>query len=241
MWVMFTPTDADVGKSALLPTGTGSLSNLNPTVGTSPNLHLGGITPLQKTLAAVLGATLIGGTTPREVTRIHGVGGPGTAPVLAAIPLQETRRQAAKTTSSILSEIKGIFGFSVTQLASVLQVTRQIVYKWLDERNTHVLQAKNRERLTQMSVFASEWTVLSRNSMGKLAETVHLDGSKSIIDLLSVDAIDEPQVREAMRQLATHINTLNTGRARRSGDKNVVPEALTVYSRTVGTDREQDT
>ena len=150
------------------------------------------------------------------------------------------RRQAPRTTAELLTETKAILGLSVTQLSVVLQVTRQIVYKWLGERSVSVLQDKNRERLDRIYAFAHEWKLRSSRPIGKEGVGMRVVGNKSLFDLLSAETIKESQVKEAMATLAARLDEKYGSTISSSANKPAPREGLAAYSRIVATFSEDD-
>src|SRR6266581_789133 len=170
----------------------------------------------------------------------HGKGTFGISSDVPIAPRDYPRRQTPRSTASLVTEIKAIFGLSVTQLGAILQVSRQMVYKWLDEGNPSIVQPKNRGRLDQIYALAQEWRVRSKRAIGKDGETVRLAGTQSLMDLLSAENVDVTQVKEAMTVLAARL-IKNDKKFQYSGNRRASREVLAAYSRTIGSSSEDDT
>lgn len=127
---------------------------------------------------------------------------------------QTSPRSESKTTSDLLLDIKSAFGLGIKQLAEILLVTRQIVYRWLDTETPIELQARNRERLTAMHALAQTWLRLSGKPLGKFGNTIRLTGKKTLFDLLRQDPLDSSLVIRAMIPLSEKIENLGPKQGR---------------------------
>jgi hypothetical protein len=137
----------------------------------------------------------------------------GTRAVIFAIEPGSSQPEG-KTTSDSLLEIKSAFGLGIKQLAEILLVTRQIVYRWLDTDNPMGLQSRNRERLNAMYALAQTWLRLSGKPLGKHGDTIRLASKKTLLDLLRQDPLDSSLVIRAMIPLSQRIEKLGPKQGR---------------------------
>ena len=99
-----------------------------------------------------------------------------------------------------LASIQSALGMPITDLARVLCVSRQALYKWLDASNELRLQEASRARLTLIERIAAQWR---ERSQATLSTVVHepLEGGDTLFAILSGDEIDEIRVTQALDSL----------------------------------------
>lgn len=97
-----------------------------------------------------------------------------------------------------LDHVRREFSLTVSQLASILRVSRLAVYGWLDGRQP---RAAHLGRLKALVDLADIWSKASDEPVGNLL-TIPLPKGPSLIELLQDQSIDEAAVREALITLS---------------------------------------
>ena len=122
-----------------------------------------------------------------------------------AFAREEPETRPVKSASELASEVRAAFGFSMSQLASVLQVKRQTIYLWLDSEEPPRLQSRNLQRLIAIHAFAQEWSQLCTRPTGKWLNHA-VAGRGSLIDLFSRGFLDRDTIRSTMQAVAARAN-----------------------------------
>jgi hypothetical protein len=111
---------------------------------------------------------------------------------------------ASQRRVSRLVGIQAIFGFPVQTLATILHISRPTLYKWLDVEDEVQPQADNRERLMAVERIAKQWRVRSSSPLSSVAHEP-IDGARTVIDLLTVDELDERDIVGALDELVAKL------------------------------------
>lgn len=106
----------------------------------------------------------------------------------------------AKLRVDRLSKIQASFGIPMTDLAAILAITRQSLYKWLDSEREIVLQEASRERLVSIERLAAAWSN-SNSAPLSLAAKEPLASGQSILNLLAQPVLNEDAIKEAFAEL----------------------------------------
>jgi DNA-binding transcriptional regulator YiaG len=106
--------------------------------------------------------------------------------------LQEPR------TSDTLSEIRAVFGTSISQTAQVLGVKRQTVYAWLENKSAP--QPGNRVRLEQLTLLARAWRELSSKPLGSALHS-RSNFEHSLFQLLTEESLRLDEIKRRFRTL----------------------------------------
>jgi len=99
-----------------------------------------------------------------------------------------------------LAAIQAVFGLPTLELAQVLDVTRQGLYKWLDASKDTKLQGASRERLALVERIGRHWSDRSAAPLGSLAREPLADG-RTVLGMLAEKDIDEAAVLGAFDAL----------------------------------------
>jgi hypothetical protein len=99
-----------------------------------------------------------------------------------------------------LAAIQAVFGLPTRELAQVLDVTRQGLYKWLDASKDTKLQGASRERLALVERIGRHWSDRSAAPLGSLAREPLADG-RTVLGMLAEKDIDEAAVLGAFDAL----------------------------------------
>jgi DNA-binding transcriptional regulator YiaG len=125
--------------------------------------------------------------------------------------LQQARRaeaQLSTATARLRSErvaaLQAVLGLTMRDLAAVLGITRQQLYKWIDEANDVKLQEASRIRLSLVERLSREW--LARSTI-PLSAVVHeaLAAGGTLFDRLSGPSIDSPAVIAAFDEIGQRL------------------------------------
>lgn len=106
-----------------------------------------------------------------------------------------------------LSEIRDGLSLKTAHLSTVLLVTRQTIYNWLDGK---AVDLSNRRRIAAVRWFAHHWLELHGKPMGPIVAE-EFDG-ESILSLLSGDVLDE---RRILRKFSVINDLLSVAQANR--------------------------
>jgi hypothetical protein len=101
-----------------------------------------------------------------------------------------------RTIPDQVAEVKAAFGLSVSQLAAVMGVKRPTIYSWFNDEGTQTLRRANRERIFELSHYASEWNERSLVSAQKYI-SVDLTGDGSLLELLCKPALIRNEIYRA--------------------------------------------
>lgn len=103
-----------------------------------------------------------------------------------------------------LVELQAILGLSTSDLADVLCITRQGLYKWLDATKEQKLQEANRARLALIERVAKKWRDRSSAPMSKVVHEPLAAGGTTL-ERLKAEAIDEASFDAVFDELRTKL------------------------------------
>jgi len=106
----------------------------------------------------------------------------------------------AKLRVARLASVQAAFGLSTQAMASVLGITRQNLYKWLDESKDITLQEARRQRLAMIERSADLWRMRSNAPLSSVGHEP-LTGGRTALELLADDALDEISIAGAFDEL----------------------------------------
>jgi transcriptional regulator with XRE-family HTH domain len=111
------------------------------------------------------------------------------------------------STSENLKDLRDKMGFNLSELASVMQVTRPTIYEWMDNEGKKI--HKNKEnRINQIYEVYKEWDKTKLGYLGIYIGKTAID-NKSLLDILSCDKIDKELVSKALKSLESEIREVN--------------------------------
>lgn len=111
---------------------------------------------------------------------------------------------AARLRVERLSALQAAFGFTIQDLAAVLDITRPQLYKWLDAAIDIKLQETSRVRLTAAERIAKEWTSRSSAPLSSVSKEP-LNAGRTVFEMLTSDAVDEAAVIAAFDELIARL------------------------------------
>ena len=121
---------------------------------------------------------------------------------------------AARLRIERLATLQASLGLSMGDLARVLGITRQGLYKWCDNSKEVKVQGANQERLALVERIASQWSKRSSAPLVSVArEPLSLGGS--VFDLLVADDIVEAEVVGAFDQLVARLQAKPKSRSQK--------------------------
>lgn len=103
-----------------------------------------------------------------------------------------------------LAQVQAAFGFTIQELAGILNRSRTQIYKWLDAVEPVELHSESRRRLEQISRLAERWIAQSAVPLSAVSREF-LPGGATIVELLSEASIDEGAIGTAFRYLAEQL------------------------------------
>lgn len=118
----------------------------------------------------------------------------------AASEAKRPSTAAARLRVERLVEIQAILGLPIQEIAQVLGITRQGLYKWLDASKDVRLQEASRERLALVERIARLWRQRTSTPMSSVAHEPLIAGG-TIFHLLVAEAIDEAAAMSAIDEL----------------------------------------
>lgn len=126
----------------------------------------------------------------------------------------KTQTTSDNRTAQRIAELQAILGFSLRDLAQVLGVTRQGLYKWLDAKRAVRIQGANRDRFDQVERLMRVWRDLASTPLSSVASEP-LESGQTLRQLLIEKEIDEDSVREALQELSRRLNERPRSRSQR--------------------------
>ncbi len=125
---------------------------------------------------------------------------------LHKVGLKERRPSTAAARFRVerLAALQGALGFTTQDLALVLGISRQQLYKWFDTANDIQLQEASRVRLSTVERIAREWTLRSKVPISTVSREL-LIGGGTIFAMMSADVIDEAVVVRSFDALVAKI------------------------------------
>jgi DNA-binding XRE family transcriptional regulator len=114
------------------------------------------------------------------------------------------------TTAEQLAEVQRCFGLTKTQLALVCDVQRQTIYDWYARH--FEAEADNARRLGALYKLARFLRTAGLQPLAPKLVERKLDQGQALLDLLRAPVPDQ----RAIRNVATHLNTLAVARRERS-------------------------
>jgi len=132
----------------------------------------------------------------------------------AASKERRTSTAAARFRVERLAALQAAFGFTIQDLASVLGISRQQLYKWLDAANDIQLQEASRVRLSTVERLAREWTLRSKVPLSSISREA-LTGGSPIFAMMSADVIDETVIVSSFDELVAKLQTKPKTRSQR--------------------------
>ncbi|MBV8033807.1 hypothetical protein [Roseateles sp.] len=124
---------------------------------------------------------------------------------------------AARWRVERLSSLQAAFGFTIQDLAAVLDITRPQLYKWLDATNDIKLQEASRARLATVEHMAKEWTSRSTVPLSSVSKEPLTAGGTAFA-LLSADVINDATVIGAFDELVGKLHGQPKSRSQRLRD-----------------------
>jgi hypothetical protein len=102
-----------------------------------------------------------------------------------------------------LEMIKQNFGIGTKHLACALKVERPTVYGWM---SGSVPQEKRRERIEALATLAQYWKSISKSSLNARVFD-RVEDNRTVLDLLSDDAIGPNEIKSVLKKLAEESNS----------------------------------
>jgi hypothetical protein len=128
-----------------------------------------------------------------------------------------------------LASLQAAFGFTTQDLASVLGISRQQLYKWLDATNDIQIQETSRVRLARVERIAREWTLRSKVPLSSVSREA-LTGGSTIFAMMSADVIDETVIVSGFNELITKLQTKPKTRSQRLREAGFIRRASSLPS-----------
>jgi hypothetical protein len=124
---------------------------------------------------------------------------------------------AARFRVERLTALQASFGLPMSELAQVLGITRQGLYKWLDASKDLKVQGANQERLSLVERIGKQWRQRSTAPLGSVAREPVADGT-SVLDFLVAEVINEAAVTGAFDQLVAKLQAKPKSRSQKLAD-----------------------
>lgn len=121
---------------------------------------------------------------------------------------------AARLRVERLAAVQAAFGFTTQDFAAVLGLSRQGLYKWLDEANEVKLQDASRQRLATVERIAKEWRERSNAPLTLVAHEPLAAGG-NVFERLTANEIDEAAVLGAFDELMAKLQAKPKTRSQR--------------------------
>lgn len=124
---------------------------------------------------------------------------------------------AARVRVERLSAIQAILGFSTSDFARALGLSRPGLYKWLDVTSNLKLQEANRERLAAIERISKQWRQRSTAPLSSVADEPIADG-RTVLSLLLADQLDETAIVGAYEGLLAKLAGMPKSRSQKLAD-----------------------
>ncbi|MDO8843061.1 helix-turn-helix transcriptional regulator [Methylicorpusculum sp.] len=131
-----------------------------------------------------------------------------------ALKEQHPSTAVARLRVNRLATLQAAFGLTTQDLASVLGISRQQLYKWLDAANPIQIQEASRVRLSILERIAKEWMSRSKVPLSSVSREAVTDG-KTVLAMMSADIIDETLIVDSFDELVTKLQTKPKTRSQR--------------------------
>ena len=103
-----------------------------------------------------------------------------------------------------LNDLQTVLGFTTLDLAKVLGIARQQLYKWFDSSKEIKLHGVSQTRLSIITEIAEEWRVRSAAPLSSVSHEILADG-KTAFTLLAEDTISKANVLTAFDELINRL------------------------------------
>lgn len=100
-----------------------------------------------------------------------------------------------------LKRIKHYFGLNILELATILQVSRPTIYKWMETGEMNIRQA-NLVRLKQLYEIGTIWKAKQLGRLGRYLHTPLKQTSTSLFSLLKCDHLDLSKIKRHLNDVA---------------------------------------
>lgn len=128
-----------------------------------------------------------------------------------------------------LATLQAAFGFTTQELAQVLGISRQQLYKWLNAAKEVKLNEASRERLAVIERIAKAWASHSTMPLGLVSrEPIADDGT--VFGMLSANVVDEATIVRAFDGLAVKLQSKPKTRSQRLRDAGFTRRVSTLPS-----------
>lgn len=109
---------------------------------------------------------------------------------------------ALQKNSELISDIRDSFSLRVSELAKVLNTSRQTVYFWLNKEK--LPQKSSRARIELIAEILLEWKQLSKRPLGELVRQP-MTSTKSLLQLLSETNLERRKIKQLMSECAEQL------------------------------------
>lgn len=124
---------------------------------------------------------------------------------------------AARVRVERLAAIQAILGFSTSDFARALGLSRAGLYKWLDVTSNVKLQEASRERLAAIERISKQWRERSTAPLSSVADHPLADG-RTVLSLLLADQVDETAIVGEYDQLLGKLAGMPKSRSQKLAD-----------------------
>lgn len=125
-----------------------------------------------------------------------------TKAVLQQVSAESTAAPSATAKLRVdrLTAVQAIFGLPMLELAEMLHVTRQALYKWLDASKDVKLQEASRDRLALVERIGERWRERSAAPLRAVAHEPLANG-QTVLQMMAAEVVDEAAVVGALDEL----------------------------------------
>jgi transcriptional regulator with XRE-family HTH domain len=147
----------------------------------------------------------------------------------AAASTQRPSMAAAHLRVDRLATLQAAFGFTTQELAQVLGISRQQLYKWLNAAKEVKLNEASRGRLAVIERIAKVWTLRSTMPLCLVSrEPIADDGT--VFEMLSANVVDEATIVSAFDELVVKLQSKSKTRSQRLRDAGFTRRVSTLPS-----------
>lgn len=147
----------------------------------------------------------------------------------AAASVRRSPTAAAHLRMNRLAVLQTAFGFTTQDLAEVLGISRQQLYKWLDVTKEVKLNEASRVRLTAIERVAKAWTMRSATPLGSVSREP-VANERTVFEMLTANVVDEAIIVGALDELVVKLQSKPKTRSQRLRDAGFTRRVSTLPS-----------
>ncbi|UFP94872.1 helix-turn-helix domain-containing protein [Gloeobacter morelensis] len=114
-------------------------------------------------------------------------------------PIKAAANPAIASPADKIATVRAALSLNIKELAAILRVQRPTVYSWIEGEAEP--QTENARRLNALFELARSWSGLAAQPLGEDVRRPHFQEGRSFAELLSEGDLNDPSLREKLREL----------------------------------------